>query len=149
MKWSLLTLAVLLPLSSQLWAADDCATTIEGNDAMQFNLNRIAVPASCDEFTVELKHTGKLDRSVMGHNWVLTEKADKDAVVESAVKAGLDEGYLDESDDRVIAATKLLGGGETDSVTFDTSQLQNDKPYEYFCSFPGHESVMRGTLIVE
>ena len=38
----------------------DCATTIEGNDAMQYNVDGIAVPASCTQFTINLKHVGTL-----------------------------------------------------------------------------------------
>src|SRR5687768_15308618 len=38
----------------------DCATEIESNDLMQFNVGSIAVPASCTEFKITLKHVGKL-----------------------------------------------------------------------------------------
>jgi azurin len=148
MKRQLLTLALLAFAATPLSAADQCAATIEGNDAMQYNISTITVPKSCSEFTVTLKHTGKLPRAAMGHDWVLTTKADEKAVVADAAKAGLDNGYLKPGDKRVIAHTKLIGGGESDSVTFDTSALKHG-PFVYFCSFPGHESLMHGTLTVE
>ena len=42
--------------------------------------------------------------------------------------------------------TKVIGGGESDSVTFDVSKLAAGQDYTYFCSFPGHFAMMKGTL---
>ena len=49
-------------------------------------------------------------------------------------------------DARVIAATKLLGGGESDSVTFDVAKLKAGEAFSFFCTFPGHSALMKGTL---
>ncbi|MNF19483.1 Azurin [compost metagenome] len=49
-------------------------------------------------------------------------------------------------DARVIAHTKVIGGGEKDSVTFDVSKLAAGTAYTYFCSFPGHFAMMKGSL---
>ena len=49
-------------------------------------------------------------------------------------------------DKRVIAHTKLLGGGESDAVTFPVASLKAGEAYTYFCSFPGHSALMKGTL---
>src|SRR5690606_11808653 len=38
----------------------DCATTIEGSDAMQYNVDSITVPSSCTQFTINLKHVGTM-----------------------------------------------------------------------------------------
>lgn len=148
MKRQLFALALLGLIATPLWAADNCSTVIEGNDMMQYDKSEITVPKSCSEFTVTLKHTGKLPRAAMGHNWVLTSEADEKAVLADGAKAGVDGDYVKTGDDRVIAHTRLIGGGESDSVTFDTSTLK-DGPFVYFCSFPGHEAVMHGTLTVE
>ncbi len=127
------------------WAAD-CATEIDGNDAMQFNKASITVPASCTKFTVTLRHTGKLPKATMGHNWVLTKTADMQAVVADGAPAGLAKNYLKEGDARVLAHTRIVGGGESDSVTFATDMLKSGGPFSYFCSFPGHVALMKGTL---
>lgn len=148
MKRQLIALALLGFAAAPLWAADNCSTTIEGNDMMQYNKSEITVPKSCDKFTVTLKHTGKLPRAAMGHNWVLTKASDEKAVLADGAKAGVDNDYVKSDDERIIAHTKLIGGGESDSVTFDTSTLK-DSPFTYFCSFPGHEALMHGTLSVE
>lgn len=127
-------------------AAADCETTVEANDAMQYNTSEITVDQSCQEFTVHLKHVGKLPVASMGHNWVLSKTADVEAVSKDAIAAGAGDGYLKADDSRVIAHTKLLGGGEEDSVTFVTSKLKSGEDYEFFCSFPGHHALMKGHL---
>ena len=58
----------------------------------------------------------------------------------------LDKAYVKPGDARVIAHTKVIGGGETDSVSFDVSKLKAGDSYAWFCSFPGHASIMKGTL---
>lgn len=141
----LCVLAVLGLFSVPLWAAD-CATTVEANDAMQYSVSNINVPRSCKTFSVTLKHTGTLARDVMGHNWVLTSVADEPAVDADGASAGLDNDYIKPGDTRVIAHTKVIGGGETTQVTFKPSVLKTGTSYEFFCSFPGHAAVMHGTV---
>ncbi|WP_156181566.1 azurin [Halomonas sp. PR-M31] len=135
--------------ASPTFAADDeCTLTIEGNDQMQFNKEEMTVPASCDTVTVELKHTGEMDKQVMGHNWVLTKTDDYQAVAQEGTQAGLENDYLPQDDDRIIAHTKMIGGGETTSVEFSTDDLAGED-LTFFCSFPGHSGVMNGKFIVE
>ncbi|WP_447745995.1 azurin [Variovorax boronicumulans] len=126
--------------------AATCDIEIEGNDAMQFNKSAIAVPASCKQFTVKLKHVGKLPKAAMGHNWVLSKAADAQGVAADGIGAGLDKAYVKPGDARVIAHSKVIGGGEADAVSFDVSKLKAGDSYAWFCSFPGHASLMKGTL---
>ena len=141
--------AILLTFMSSVACADECAVTIESNDMMQFNMKEIIAPAACDTFTVTLKHTGQLDKKFMGHNWVLSTTADAQAIVGAALKAGADNNYLPPGDKTIIAATKIIGGGEQDSVTFDMSKLSSAEDYTFFCSFPGHFAIMKGSFIVK
>ncbi len=126
--------------------AATCDVEIESNDAMQFNKSSIAVPASCKQFTVKLKHVGKLPKAAMGHNWVLSKAADAQGVAADGIPAGLDKAYVKPGDARVIAHTKVVGGGEADAVSFDVAKLKAGETYAWFCSFPGHSTVMKGTL---
>jgi azurin len=126
-----------------------CATTIEANDAMQYNVGAITVPASCSALKITLTHTGKMPVAAMGHDVVITKASDMQAVVTDGAAAGLDAGYLKAGDARVIASTKLVGGGETTTVSVPVSKLRGDGPYVFFCSFPGHAAVMKGTIAVE
>ncbi len=143
--WKPLAVVALCVGAAPVWAAD-CAVEIEGNDAMQFNKPTISVPASCKEFTVKLKHVGKLPKTAMGHNWVLTKTADVQPVANDGIPAGAAKNYVKDGDARVIAHTKLIGGGESDSVKFAVSKLKAGDSYTYFCSFPGHSAIMKGTL---
>jgi len=126
----------------------NCSTTIEGNDAMQFDVGSITVPASCSEFTINLKHTGQLPVAAMGHNVVISQASDRTGIATDGMSAGLEGDYVKDGDARVIAHSELIGGGETTSVSFPVSAIQGGGPYEFFCSFPGHWAVMRGPIKV-
>lgn len=134
---------------SKAAVVNDCATEIEGNDAMQFNVNSITVPASCSDFKITLKHTGKMPVAAMGHNVVVTKMSDMKKVAADGMGAGMSEDYVKPGDDRVIAHTDMVGGGDTTSVSFPVSKIQGDGPYEFFCSFPGHSAIMKGTIAVK
>lgn len=126
--------------------ADDCSTTIESSDTMRYNKSTIEVPSSCSTFTVTLQNTGTLPKNIMGHNWVLSKESDAKAVVKDGASQGLANDYVAPGDKRVIANTKVTGAKESASVTFDVSQLSKDEDYLYFCSFPGHMSMLNGKL---
>jgi azurin len=136
----------LASLAASSAFAADCSVEIEGNDAMQFNKPAIEVSKSCKEFTVKLKHAGKLPKQAMGHNWVLAKTADVQAVAADGVAAGLPQDYVKAGDARVVAHTKVVGGGESDSVSFPVAKLSAADSYTFFCSFPGHSSIRKGTL---
>lgn len=127
-------------------SAQQCEVTINSNDAMQWDVKEIAVDKSCQQFKVVLKHVGKLPAAAMGHNWVLTRTADMQAVATEGMKAGLPKNYINDADPRVLAHTKVIGGGEQTEVSFDVSKLQAGQDYSYFCSFPGHSAIMKGVL---
>lgn len=140
----------MVPLLAAMMAgpvlAATCDVEVDSTDAMQFNKKSIDVPASCKQFTVKLKHVGKLPKNAMGHNWVLSKTADVQGVATDGIPAGLDKDYVKPGDARVIAHTKVIGGGESTSVSFDVAKLKAGESYTWFCSFPGHSSVMKGTL---
>jgi azurin len=127
--------------------ADPCNVTIEGNDRMQFNLREILVPAQCGEVEIRLTHSGRMSAKVMGHDWVLAKDSDMSAIVNAGLAAGVRHGYLPENDKRIIAATGLVGGGESTAITFSTSLLQQGVRYAFFCTSPGHSTLMRGTFL--
>ncbi|MGY3041566.1 azurin [Rhodanobacter sp. TND4EL1] len=141
----LIAIALLGLLSTPLMAAE-CAATVEANDAMQFNTKTITVPKTCKSFKVTLKHTGKLPVTAMGHNWVLSHGSDEAGVISDGMKAGATNSYEKPGDARIIAHTKLIGGGESDTATINVSKLKAGEQYAYFCTFPGHAALMKGTL---
>jgi len=127
--------------------AQNCTITLEGNDRMQFDQKSVSVSASCPTITVELKHSGSLPVAAMGHNVVITETANANAVAQDGIKAGAPT-YLPEGDARVVAATDMIGGGQSTSVSFPGNKLTAGGDYTFFCSFPGHSGIMRGKVEV-
>lgn len=126
----------------------DCKTEIEGSDAMQYNVGSITVPASCTSFTITLKHTGTMPAAAMGHNVVIAKAADMQAVAADGMGAGAAAMYVKPGDTRVIAHSDVVGGGQSTSVSFDVARIKDGGPYEFFCSFPGHSAIMKGTIAV-
>ncbi|QEY26048.1 azurin [Neisseria zalophi] len=123
-----------------------CDMVVEADDAMKFNTNEINISKACKEYTITLKHVGKIPKAAMGHNLVIAKTEDVDGIVKDGAAAQVDNGYLKVGDERIIAATQLIGGGEEATVTVDTSKLAEGDKYEFFCSFPGHIGLMRGTV---
>lgn len=70
------------------------------------------------------------------------------AVQADGVAAGAPAGYINADDARVVAYASLIGGGQATSVSFPASKIQGDGPYEFFCTFPGHSTVMHGSISV-
>jgi len=131
------------------WSAEgSCQQVIEGNDMLQFNLKEMVVSANCKEVTVTLKHTGAMPANVMGHNWVLTNNTDFMPVAQAGGAASIENNYVPVGDQRVLAATTIIGGGQETSVTFSIDSLVVGDDYTFFCSFPGHYAIMKGAFKV-
>ncbi|WGK65956.1 azurin [Croceiramulus getboli] len=128
-------------------AEDDGTVTvlITGNDQMRFNLEEIKVPAGAT-VKLTLKHVGKLDAKVMGHNWVLLTQGTEIPVFAQAAAAANENAYIPEGTDNVLAHTKMLGGGQSDTITFEAPTAPGE--YDFICSFPGHSALMKGKFIV-
>lgn len=145
---NLTRLAVLagLSLASLPAFAASCDITVGSTDTMQYSLREITVPKSCKRFEVTLNHTGRLPITAMGHNWVLSKAADAAGVASDGIPAGPGNQYVKPGDPRVLAFTKLIGGGDATSVKFDVARLAPGETYSFFCTFPGHSNIMRGSL---
>jgi azurin len=128
--------------------AATCSANVEGNDAMKYNVANIDISKSCKTFTINLKHTGKMAKNVMGHNIVVAKTADMSGIDADGMKAGLAADYIKAGDARVVAHSKVVGGGESTSVTVPVARL-GAGPYSFFCSFPGHSALMKGTITLK
>jgi azurin len=142
-----LTAVVVLLLGGAVAHADPCKINIESNDMMQFSSHELTVPAHCNDVEVTLRHSGKLPAKVMGHDWVLAKDADMSGIVNAGLAAGANHGYLPQGDARIIAATGVVGGGESTTVKFSTTALVQGGRYVFFCTSPGHSAVMRGRFL--
>lgn len=127
---------------------DGCTLSVVSGDSFAYAPSSISVSSNCSEVTVNFRHIGQMPVTEMGHNWVLIAESDLGAVVSDGARAGIDAGYLAPGDDRVIAATGMLGGGQSDTVTFSLDALEDGREYIYVCTFPGHWAIMIGTFTV-
>jgi azurin len=123
------------------------AIEITASDTMKFSVVEIAA-APGETLSVTLVNVGTTPKFSMGHNWVLLAAgADPLAFVVAAAEAVTTD-YVPAAKAQVLAATKLLGPKERDTVTFTAPAAPGR--YEFLCSFPGHFQVgMRGVLIVQ
>ncbi len=124
-----------------------CAVSVDSTDQMRFSQKQIKVAVDCSQVKLTLRHTGKLAATAMGHNWVLTRTTDYQPVAMAGMRMTLADSYLPKKDPRVLAHTAVIGGGQTTSVTFATAALRKGGDYTFFCSFPGHFAMMKGTLV--
>lgn len=119
---------------------------ITGNDLMQFDKKEFTVKAG-QEITLTLRHIGKGDIKIMGHNFVLLKEGTSiPAFSASAASVGQGSDWIPDGGKDVIAHTKMIGGGQTTTVTF-TAPVAGT--YDFICSFPGHSGLMKGKFIVE
>ena len=136
-----------LLLLARVAAADVCQVTIEATDQMRYDEQSLPVGPDCSEVEVTLRNTGKLPASAMGHDWVLTKTSDVSSVAAAGMSAGAANNYQKPGDKRIIASTKIIGGGESATVRFPLSLLDPHESYSYFCSAPGHVSIMKGRFV--
>lgn len=118
---------------------------LTGNDMMKYNLNRIEVKAG-QKIKLTLTHIGKMEKAVMGHNFVLLQQGAD--LVDFATKAATSSAtdYIPAGEEsKIIAHTKMVGGGESTTIEFDAPAPGT---YKFICSFPGHYAAMQGDFVV-
>ena len=116
---------------------------INSNDLMKFDQNELRVFEG-QKITLTLNHTGKMSKEIMGHNFVLLKKeTNLNDFAQRAMLARQNE-YIPMGNE-TIAYTKMIGGGESDTITFTAPEKGS---YTYICTFPGHYGLMKGVLIV-
>jgi azurin len=135
-----------LIFSGQVLAAT-CEVTVNGSDMMRYDVTEIKVDASCSKFKITLNHIGTLPANIMGHNVVVVKDSDFQAVVGSVnMSHGAKGGYLP-ADAPILLKTELIGGGGITDAVVDTAAFEKGQSYKFFCSFPGHYSIMKGVLV--
>ncbi len=133
------------PLLAAAGAPREIAIT--ANDSMQYNLKEITAQPG-EVIRLKLSHVGKMPKAVMGHNWVLLKAMTPTELTATAIACAKNTPlYLPKDMSFVLAHTKLLSGGESDTIEFTAPTTAGE--YPYLCTFPGHFTMMKGKLIVK
>ena len=116
---------------------------VNSDDSMLYDKNVLRAKAG-KNIILTLNHTGKLPKNIMGHNLVLL-KMNVDVNVFSKLALEFkNNDYIPLNED-FITHTKMLGGGESDTISFT---INEPGEYKYVCTFPGHYQMMQGVLII-
>ncbi|MEQ9378430.1 MAG: plastocyanin/azurin family copper-binding protein [Imperialibacter sp.] len=121
----------------------DQTITLEPVPGLKFDQSELTVKAGSK---IKMEFNNPDD---MLHNMVVVMPGTADKVAQLAIDLGLEgqnKGYVPDSEE-VLFHTKLIGPGEKDVIYFEAPTTPGK--YTYVCTFPGHATTMRGTLIVE
>jgi azurin len=132
----------------QLASAQDAKIEITGNDQMQYNVKAFEVKEG-QKVVLSFKHIGQLPAVAMGHNVVILKPGTAVPAFATKCAPAKDTDYIPqdvESKKEIVTYTKMLGGGESDEITF-TAPAPGD--YPFICSFPGHFAIMQGVMTVK
>ena len=146
MKKSIITLLLAAFISNA--SAQDAKIEITGNDQMQYNIKAFEVTEG-QKVGLSFKHIGQLPAIAMGHNVVILKSGTAVPAFATKCAPAKDTGYIpqdEESKKQMVAHTKMLGGGESEEITF-TAPAAGD--YPFICSFPGHFAIMQGVMTVK
>ncbi len=146
MKKFLILLSVISAAPFAL-AQNAAKVEITGNDQMQYNTKSFSVQTG-QKVTLSFKHIGQLPAAAMGHNVVILKPGTAIPMFAAKSATAKDHDYIpqdDESKALVFAHTKMLGGGESQEITF-TAPAPGD--YPFVCTFPGHFAIMQGVMTV-
>ena len=146
MKKSIITLLLAAFISNA--SAQDAKIEITGNDQMQYNIKAFEVTEG-QKVVLSFKHIGQLPAIAMGHNVVILKSGTAVPAFATKCAPAKDTGYIpqdEESKKQIVAHNKMLGGGESEEITF-TAPAAGD--YPFICSFPGHFAIMQGVMTVK
>jgi azurin len=119
---------------------------LEANENMRFNKELFRVKAG-KKICLILKNTSAKSITSMTHNVVVLKSGVDIADFADVAHKAKNEQYVPSSlNSLIIAHTKLVSGGESDTVAFTILQAG---VYDFICSFPGHWGTMQGKIVTQ
>lgn len=130
------------PKTEKVW--EEFTIEALGNSMMdmEYNLKNITVSAGS---WVRINLVNKGSDPAMIHNILFVNYNKRKELAAAAFEAGPELDYIPKNKD-VIAGSKQAKPGETVLLEFEAPAKGN---YEFFCSYPGHSSKMRGYFFVK
>lgn len=124
------------------------AIHITGNDDMRYNITRFVVHPG-EKVRITFENVGKMPVTTMGHDLVILKLGENFKSFSNEVNSAdlQAKGEIPDSLlDKVIAHTKILGPGESQTIEFVAPAAG---AYDYLCTFPTHAVFMHGQMIVK
>ena len=115
---------------------------ITGNDQMQYSVTAFEVQSG-EPVTLVLENAGSMPKEAMGHNFVLLQTGSSVPDFAQKTMTAKENDYIPAEAPEILAKTRLLGPGESDTLTFTAPPAGS---YPYLCTFPGHFGVMQGVM---
>ena len=122
---------------------------ITGGDDMKYSVATIAAKPG-ESLRIRLKAIGSpaMPKIAMSHNIIILKpKTDVAAFATAAANARATNFVPPALKAEVIAASGLVGNGETVDLDFKVPTAPGT--YPFICTFPGHYLTMKGTLVVK
>jgi azurin len=119
-----------------------CTLNLHADDSLEFKEQSLTIPKNCEQVTIVLKHSGKLNKRHMGHGVMIAKSKDFKALSNQILANPSLVNHIPKSN-RVIAASRIISGGETAAISF---QLKDRANLIFFCHFPGHHSMSKRTF---
>ncbi|MCC6422015.1 MAG: Azurin [Phycisphaerales bacterium] len=121
---------------------------ITGNDDMRYNITSFVVHPG-EKVRITFENVGKMPITTMGHDLVILKLgqdyknfANEVSAADLQAKGEIADSLLD----KVIAHTKILGPGESQTIELIAPSAGT---YDYLCTFPTHAVFMHGRMIVK
>lgn len=116
------------------------AIVINADDLLRFDVRNLNVKSG-EQVEVTLRNTGRLKNH--GHNFVLLKQGTEMGNFGRSDQSPTADSFLREV---AIAWTPVATAGSSTQVRFTAPAPGS---YTFVCSWPGHQSLSKGTLVVE
>jgi len=145
---TLLLSLFLIPLSTVTQAQDVRTIEVVGADNLQFDVTLIEAEPG-ETLRIVFTTVSNMPPQAMSHNLVIMDlETDLDAFAMASMMAADNDYIAPDYEDQIIAATEMVGGGESSTIEFTVPETPGD--YDYVCTFPGHfQAGMVGILRVQ
>ena len=122
--------------------------TITANDEMKLSINEITAKPG-EVLRLRLLAVGTAPKATMAHNIVVLQAGSNQITFAEAAAKAVSTDYIPTAlKSSIIAATILIGNGESAEIVFKVPTKAGN--YPYLCSFPGHFAAgARGKIVVK
>jgi azurin len=130
--------ALIIAIPAFASGSDDDVRTIhvKGLDNMKFDVELIEAEPG-ERIRIVLETVSNMPPQAMQHNLAIIDLGtDLESFSMASMQARDNDYIAPEYEDRVIANTAMIPGGETSEVTFTVPDTPGD--YDFVCTWPGH-----------